>query len=142
MRISVYESFPDCAKEIREAVFIKEQGFQSEFDEIDNTAAHFVLFNEEEVPVATCRVFWNTDMDAYTLGRLAVAKNYRGRHAGSFLVKETERYVQTKGGTDIILHAQCQVSDFYRKLGFVEFGKIENEEGCPHIWMKKSLVKV
>ena len=57
-KVFVYEEFPDCAKEIRETVFVNEQGFHNEFDEIDNTAAHLVLFDENEVPIATCRVFW------------------------------------------------------------------------------------
>lgn len=139
MKISVYESFPDCAKEIRKAVFMDEQGFQDEFDEIDNTAAHIVLFDEDEVPVATCRVFWNAIMNAYTLGRLAVIKKSRGKNIGSAIVKEAEGYVQKKGGKDIVLHAQCRAAGFYEKLGFIEFGNIENEEGCPHIWMKKSI---
>ena len=56
MKISVYNNFPNCAKAIREAVFINEQEFQQEFDEIDNTATHFVLF-DDKIPIATCRVF-------------------------------------------------------------------------------------
>lgn len=139
MKVSIYDCFPSCAKKIREAVFVDEQGFQNEFDEIDNVAVHIVLFGEGEEPMATCRVFWNTAMNAYTLGRLAVIKKYRGKNLGSFMVKEAERYVQNQGGKDIVLHAQCRAADFYRKLGFIEFGTIEDEEGCPHIWMKKSI---
>lgn len=137
MKILRYDSFPNYAKEIREAVFIEEQGFESEFDEIDNTAVHFVLFDEDESPIATCRVFWNNQMSAYTLGRLAVIKEYRGRNIGSLIVKEVEKYVREIGGKCIVLHAQCQVRTFYNKLGYKEFGDIEDEQGCPHIWMGK-----
>ncbi|MDE6219493.1 MAG: GNAT family N-acetyltransferase [Lachnospiraceae bacterium] len=139
MRISVYESFPSCAKEIREAVFRAEQGFQNEFDETDPTATHFVLFNEEELPIATCRVFWNETMNTYTLGRLAVIKKYRGKNIGSAIVREAENYVRENGGKSIALHSQCQAAGFYQKLGYKEFGTVENEEGCPHIWMRKLL---
>ena len=139
MKISIYENIPDGAREIRQAVFIDEQGFQSEFDEIDAAAIHIVSYDEDDVPVATCRVFWNEEMRAYTLGRLAVIKKCRGRNIGSAVVKEAERYVQEMGGKDIILHSQCEAADFYRKSGFIEFGDIEEEQGCPHIWMKKSL---
>ena len=137
MKILRYDSFPNYAKEIREAVFIEEQGFESEFDEIDNTAVHFVLFDEDESPIATCRVFWNNQMNAYTLGRLAVMKECRGKNIGSLLVKEVEKYVRETGGKCIVLHAQCQVRTFYNKLGYKEFGDIEDEQGCPHIWMGK-----
>lgn len=139
MKILRYDSFPSYAKEIRETVFIHEQGFQSEFDEIDNMAVHFALFDEDEIPIATCRVFWNEKMDAYTLGRLAVMKECRGRNFGSLIVKEVEKYVRETGEKDIVLHVQCQVTDFYNKLGFKEFGDIEDEQGCPYIWMKKSV---
>ena len=27
--------------------------------------------------------------------------------------------------------------DMYNKLGYKEFGDIEDEQGCPHIWMGK-----
>lgn len=137
MKIVVYESLPESAKKIREEVFIREQGFQNEMDETDDVAAHFVLFDENDVPAATCRVFWNETMDSYTLGRLAVLKKYRGKNMGSALMKEAEAYVKRRGGKDIILHAQCRAADFYKKLGFAEFGDIGDDEGCPHIWMRK-----
>ncbi|MCM1263990.1 MAG: GNAT family N-acetyltransferase [Butyrivibrio sp.] len=139
MKASVYEIFPEEAKEIREEVFIREQGFQNELDEIDNEAVHIVLYDDNEVPVATCRIFWNTLMNAYTLGRLAVVKEYRGKNIGSMMLKEAERYVRSQNGKDLILHSQCRAADFYKKSGFTEFGNIEYEEGCPHIWMRKNI---
>lgn len=137
MNLSIYKTLPDCAKEIRKAVFTDEQGFQNEFDEIDQRAVHIVLFDEEQIPAATCRVFWDDAMESYVLGRLAVVKTHRGKNIGSVVVKEAEKYVQKKQGESLILHAQCRAADFYRKLGFVEFGDIDNDEGCPHTWMKK-----
>lgn len=139
MKISVYDSFPDYAKEIRKTVFIDEQGFRDEFDETDKKAAHFVMFDEDETPVATCRAFWNEEMNAYALGRFAVVRKYRGKNLGSALMNAVETYVKENGGKDIVLHAQCQAAGFYKKSGFTEFGNIEEEQGCPHIWMKKSV---
>ena len=40
-----------------EAVFIKEQGFKDEFDEIDDFAKHVLLF-DGDIPVGTCRFFF------------------------------------------------------------------------------------
>lgn len=57
MKISIYECFPDHAKEIREAVFVREQGFLHEFDKTDDIAIHIVMFDEDKIPAATCRVF-------------------------------------------------------------------------------------
>ena len=139
VKVAIYETRTDPAREIRKKVFIDEQGFQEEYDETDEAAVHFVLFEDERSPIATCRVFWNQEMNAYTLGRLAVIAKSRGKHIGSILVHEVEKYVRLRGGTEIVLHAQCRAVPFYGKLGFAEFGSVQEEEGCPHIWMRKLL---
>lgn len=136
MKVSAYGTLTDDAKEIRKRVFVDEQGFQDEYDETDAKSVHFVL-SDQELPVATCRVFWDEERSAYALGRFAVIREYRGRNMGSLLIKEAEDYVRSKGGTGIVLHAQCRAAGFYRKSGYAEFGSVEMEEGCPHIWMRK-----
>lgn len=138
METAIYKSIPNCAKEVRQKVFINEQGFQNEFDDIDDIAVHIVLF-DHKIPIATCRIFYETTMNSYILGRLAVVKEYRGKNIGSLIMKQAEEYIQKQGGKCISLHAQCRAVAFYKKLGFTEFGSIENDEDCPHIWMKKSL---
>lgn len=137
MKIETYEWFPDCAMQIREAVFVKEQGFRDEFDETDAEAVHIVLFDDAGAPAATCRVFWDDESGSYMLGRLAVEKDHRGKRLGSAVVQEAERYVQKMGKAELLLHAQCTAADFYKKLGYAAFGNVEEEQGCPHIWMKK-----
>ena len=137
MEIVLYKGISDCAKEIRQNVFVNEQGFHNEFDDIDKIATHFVMFNDAKIPIATCRVFWDTAMNMYVLGRLAVIKEYRGKNIGSVMLKEAEKHIQKIGGKGIALHAQCSVTKFYQKLGFTEFGDTDDDEGCPHIWMKK-----
>ena len=44
MIIKIYDKIPGEAKMIREAVFMKEQGFKGEFDETDHLAKHVLLF--------------------------------------------------------------------------------------------------
>lgn len=141
MKISIYEKgLPDCAKIIRQVVFEEEQGFVDEFDDTDDIATHFVMFDDER-PVATCRVFRDKEKNSYILGRLAVIKEYRHQNIGSLMMQEAEKYVCNIGGKTIFLHAQCQASDFYKKQGFAVFGDIDDEQGCPHVWMKKTLEK-
>ncbi len=139
METVIYKGIPDYAKEVRQKVFVDEQGFHNEFDDIDETAAHIVMFDEDKIPIATCRIFWDTVMNTYILGRLAVIKEYRGKSIGSVIVKEAEKYIQKRGGKCLALHAQCRITAFYQTLGFTEFSDIDDDEGCPHIWMKKSL---
>lgn len=140
MNIKVYtDGLPEEAKEIREKVFVEEQGFQEEFDSVDTEAAHIVVYLDKEQPAATCRVFWDGEMQSYVIGRLAVRREYRGMNLGAVAVEEAERYICEKGGCQIVLHAQCRVRAFYEKLGFAIYGEPDEEEGCPHIWMKKRL---
>ena len=140
MKTLIYEKhLPEAAKIIRHAVFEEEQGFIDEFDETDAIATHLVMFDEDECPVATCRVFWDAEKNTYVLGRLAVVKEHRNKHVGSLIMQEAEKYVCKTDGKSIILHAQCQASGFYQKQGYSQFGDADDEQGCPHMWMKKSL---
>lgn len=157
-----YTSAPQEARTIRTAVFIEEQGFEAEFDEIDAYANHIVLF-EDGVAQGTCRVFpaiqsspsavesnvaedpadTNGNAQAGTVfivGRVAVLKNARGKHYGALLMEEAGRLAHDLGGTELHLHSQIQAQGFYEKLGFVAFGPIELDEGVEHIWMKKGLM--
>ena len=139
MRVEIFQTIPKQAMEIRKTVFVDEQGFQNEFDDIDFITVHFVLFDDLDMPIATCRVFKEPKNNAYILGRLAVLKESRGKNIGSLIVKKVEEYVKEMGGEQIQLHAQCRVVAFYNKLGFSSFGEMEDEEGCSHIWMRKTL---
>lgn len=139
MRVELFTTIPPQAMEIRQRVFVEEQGFQVEFDEMDAVAVHFVAFDDFDTPVATCRVFKGEESNTYILGRLAVSKESRGKNAGRFLVEKVEKYVKAQGGVQLQLHAQCRITAFYERLGFSPFGEIDDDEGLAHIWMKKML---
>lgn len=137
MQFKTYYFLPQEAVYIRTAVFIQEQGFQNEFDEIDNEAVHIVAYSDENEPIAVCRVY--EAEDTFIFGRLAVIKEFRGRNIGSLMITEAEKIVSAKGGNSIMLHAQCRVKDFYNKFGYSAVGTEDEDEGCPHIWMKKDM---
>lgn len=139
MKCEIYKKLPDEAHNIRIKVFIEEQGFENEFDSIDAEAVHFLMRDDNGIPVATCRVFWENKMESHVLGRLAVLKEYRGGGVGSQVVREALDYVKESGGKRLMLHSQCSAVSFYEKLGFSSFGDVEYEQDCPHIWMKKEL---
>lgn len=43
------------------------------------------------------------------------------------------------GGTTAELSAQCRVSEFYKKSGYIDLQDIHIDENCPHTWMRKCL---
>lgn len=136
MRVQRFLGCPPEAMEIRQKVFVEEQGFRDEFDRIDGRAMHFVLFDRES-PVAVCRVFESEQPRIFILGRLAVIKEYRQKGFGRSLVEQAESYVCSIGAKELRLHSQCRAAAFYGRLGFAEFGGVDYEEDCPHVWMKK-----
>ena len=55
-----YDTLPQCAKDIRINVFINEQGFKEEFDELDGISNHLVTFDGDK-PCATVRFYLYMD---------------------------------------------------------------------------------
>ena len=136
MDTKMYTALPQEAKDIRIEVFMKEQGFENEFDDIDNISFHIVVFDEEK-PIGTCRFF--KENDHYTIGRVAVLKEYRNQHIGNLLLESAEKEIKKLNGALIVVHAQVRVSPFYEKQGYIQFGQIDDDEGIPHMWMKKRI---
>lgn len=136
MNTKIFTTLPQDAKNIRIEVFMKEQGFENEFDEIDNLCHHIVAFDEGK-PIGTCRFF--KENNHYTIGRVAVLKEYRNQHIENLLLKSAEKEIKRINGDVIVVHAQVRVSSFYEKQGYIQFGQIDDDEGVPHKWMKKKI---
>lgn len=122
------------AKIVRQTVFIEEQGFVNEFDDIDKKAYHTVIFHNESA-VATGRLF--EDETGWHIGRVAVLTEYRGHKLGEKVMISLEQKARTIGVKSITLSAQVQASGFYEKLGYENLGDLHYDEHCPHITMKK-----
>ncbi|MDO4501302.1 MAG: GNAT family N-acetyltransferase, partial [Erysipelotrichaceae bacterium] len=89
MVTKTYNFLTEDAKKIREKVFMEEQGFKNEFDEIDDKALHIVVY-DKMMPIATCRVVESEEANTYIMGRLAVIKEYRGKHIGKGMLLKAE----------------------------------------------------
>ena len=132
------DKLPQC-RLVREEVFIKEQKFEKEFDDIDAYAYHELIYTDDK-PVAVCRFFTDDKTEKiYHLGRVCVLKEYRGKSLGKALLENTEMFLKLKGAEEIHLSAQVRAKDFYVKLGYTEYGEEFLDEYCPHINMKKKL---
>ena len=120
---------------VREEVFVKEQGFQEEFDSMDHSSLHLICY-ENEIPIACARIF-SEENDVWHAGRIAVKKEYRGTGMGAKVMAALEQKTRELGGKKIVLGAQCRAAEFYRKQGFQKEGGEYLEEGCPHVKMFK-----
>lgn len=138
IKTEITSPLPQCAKDIRQAVFIEEQGFINEFDDIDKQAWHLVVYNDS-IPISCCRFFKGNSDNEFIIGRLAVLKEYRGNQLGSLMMNEAEKYIKSLGGEKLSLSAQVRVRGFYEKLGYTAQGDTYLDEYCEHIHMVKAL---
>jgi len=141
MNIIINNRLTEEERYIRETVFVFEQGFNEEFDTLDNdnNCIHFLVYIEDKA-VATARVFYNNEHSGYSIGRYAVLKEYRGKGIGAYLMKEIEKYLFDKyGHISVGLSSQKRAIGFYEKQGYKQIGEFYLDEGYPHIYMIKEL---
>lgn len=127
------------SRQIRETVFVEEQGYtlEEEFDEYDAVCPHLVLF-EGEAPVATGRLILLPDGTA-KLGRIAVLKSHRGKHLGARIVEALLEKAKLLGAKRAYVSAQCYAIPFYNKFGFKEYGEEYPDGRIPHMDMDLTL---
>ena len=77
------------AIDIRKRVFTEEQGFTDEFDDIDHTAYHAVIFIRNQF-AATGRLFTDKNGMAH-IGRVAVLPEFRKMSLGSLIIAILEK---------------------------------------------------
>lgn len=136
MNYKKYNELNDDIIKIRTSVFIDEQGFKNEFDEIDKTCFHIVLYDNKK-PVATCRYY--NDGNTFHIGRVAIIKEYRGKHLGIEIMQTAEKEIKLSNTKQIEVSAQVRVKEFYKKLGYDEVGEVYFDEFLEHIRMVKIL---
>lgn len=141
MEITLTRGLPNGGRQVRLAVFVQEQGFAeaSEFDAVDPAAWHAVLW-ENGMPLATGRVFPDESRESrFTIGRIAVQREYRGSRLGAQIMEALEEKARTLGAREVGLCAQVQARGFYESLGYASYGDTIYEESVPHIHMLKKL---
>lgn len=153
----------DDAALVRRVVFVDEQGYEIEFDQIDEASdcIHVTLYADGQL--AGCsRVFPEEleraadaealvppafDMDegvaageTYIMGRVAVLPSMRRRGLASKIVEASDAAARDAGAKLIKLHAQEYVLPLYVKAGYTQIAPVDFEdEGQPHAWMAKRM---
>ncbi|AND78627.1 GNAT family N-acetyltransferase [Streptococcus pantholopis] len=139
-RDTLSNTYYDAVK-IRQLVFVKGQGVPRSI-EIDSDEAyclHFVLYDDSNLPAATCRILPDKNYNSATLQRMAVLPDYRGKHLGTLLLEHTLAFCRKQGFCKLSLHAQLTAKGFYDKMGFRAVGSVFEEAGIRHITMEMTL---
>lgn len=137
MKFVFYKELVEDAKMIRQKVFVEEQGFENEFDDIDNNCLHLVAYQDDEA-IGCARMY--SDGQDMILGRIAVLKEHRALHIGSDIVHVLETKAKELNYQTVCLSAQVRAKSFYEKNGYMTFGQEYLDEYCPHVHMKKELI--
>jgi predicted GNAT family N-acyltransferase len=127
---------------IRRAVFVQEQGVDEalEFDAHDDEARHLLALRAR-APVGTLRLRQLDRGHAVKIERVAVLPQARGARVGQALVEAALALAEAGGAREARLHAQVVAQGFYARLAFVASGPVFEEDGIPHIAMRRPLTR-
>ncbi|WP_099157105.1 GNAT family N-acetyltransferase [Virgibacillus ndiopensis] len=126
------------AYHVRTVVFVEEQKVppEEELDQHDETAIHFICYQEDK-PIAASRLRF---VDQYgKLERICVLKNERGKSYGAQLIQAMEAEIHKNGYTKAKLNAQTHAENFYKRLGYKTVSGEFLDAGIPHVTMIKEL---
>ena len=123
---------------IRQEVFIVEQRcFYLDCDDLDEKAIHFLGFLNGKL-ISYMRVLSNENMNLWTLGRILVTKNNRGKGYGVDIISEVIKILKNLNSSYTFeMSAQTYLINFYKKFNFYPVGNEYLDAGIPHIKMVK-----
>ncbi|MDR7072062.1 GNAT family N-acetyltransferase [Fictibacillus barbaricus] len=127
------------ALHVRRDVFVHEQQIDEseEIDDYEDSSLHFVLYDEEK-PVGASRLR-QVNKDG-KVERVCILSSHRKKGLGEKLMRAMEQTAIDQSFSSLILYAQIQAEDFYKKLGY-ETTSTEPflDANIPHVAMKKVL---
>ncbi|MES9873376.1 MAG: GNAT family N-acetyltransferase [Candidatus Sedimenticola sp. PURPLELP] len=120
-------------RQVREEVFIREQGVPPdlEWDDDDPEAIHLLAEDTNKRPIGTVRLLPDGQ-----IGRMAVVSSWRNRGIGGRLICHLLESTDKQRFPRLFLNAQTQAVSFYRRFGFAEQGEVFMEAGIPHLRME------
>ncbi|MGM9926296.1 MAG: GNAT family N-acetyltransferase [Bacillus sp. (in: firmicutes)] len=126
------------ALSIRHAVFMEEQqvDVESETDQYDETAAHFVLY-DGSTPIGAGR--FRTVDGTGKVERICILASSRRHGSGRLIMEAIEEYAKSRHIAKITLNAQSHAIGFYDKLGYHVISEEFIDAGIPHRTMVKQL---
>ena len=135
--IATSEKEREAAFTVRKKVFVEEQGvpLTLELDEYDQTASHFVVYDNDKA-IAAGRIR-KSDEDIGKVERVCVLKEYRGNHLGYLIMNSVEDHAIEAGFHKLKLNAQSYAIPFYEKLGYAVTSPEFMDADIPHRAMEK-----
>lgn len=123
-------------KQIRTEVFIEEQHVPTyiEWDALDADAIHLLALDEKNQPVGCARILKHG-----RVGRMAVAKPWRGSGLGKALLEKAVQICRRLNMPTINISSQTHAIKFYEKAGFVVTSEAYIDANIWHVDMALKL---
>jgi ElaA protein len=121
--------------ELRSAVFVVEQEcvyLDLDGRDLEPDARQLWIAHGDDV-LATLRLLRDPSGE-FRIGRVATAAPARGTGLAAQLM---ERALELCGDAPVVLNAQSYLHDWYARFGFVTAGDEYDEDGIPHIPMRR-----
>lgn len=123
--------------QLRVSVFVVEQSCPyPEIDGHDQGCKHLFLEEDGQIVAYARLIPQGVLYESASIGRIVVDKTYRKSGYGRELLKKSIDIITGEWGeTEIKLHAQVYLLDFYRSFDFIEMSEHYLEDGIPHVDM-------
>tara|TARA_R110002153_G_scaffold104022_5_gene241610 strand:+ start:3830 stop:4267 length:438 start_codon:yes stop_codon:yes gene_type:complete len=122
---------------LRQQVFIVEQNsIYCDLDDCDQEAIHYMECDLQDRLIAYARYRKVSQLDEVKIERVVLAAQARGLGLGKSLIVTMLQDIQFEYPVaKITLSSQIDASEFYQRLGFVEFGEVYDDGGILHVGM-------
>lgn len=127
---------------IRESVFIREQHVPAEleWDGLDDNCRHALALTLKGDAIGCGRIVPPKGRKKTAqIGRLSVLPEWRGKRVGTALLEALLDTARSMHYPQVIVHAQVQAQNFYRRFDFEAEGREFMDAGIPHILMRLKL---
>jgi ElaA protein len=133
----------------RSAVFVVEQNcVYGDIDGLDVNAWHLFAYGEGEggkrpALAGYLRVLppgspGENEHDV-RIGRVLTTANFRGIKLGNAMLERAVEHILAQWPDQpVSLHAQAHLRRFYGAFGFTPSSGVHDEDGIPHVWMRRS----
>jgi Predicted acyltransferase len=126
---------------LRNQVFVVEQNCPyQDIDHRDENAFHLFLEEERKI-IGYLRIIpHKADFSAVSIGRFCIAPEYRDRKLGRDIFYYILDYIDKRWKSEeIFISAQKYLKTFYLSFGFLPVSEVYEEDGIPHLDMKRIL---
>lgn len=126
------------AVELRESILRKPPGATFTEEELNDEETHIQVVGIQKGKIVATAVLVPEPSDI-KMQRVVVQSHLRSQNIGSGMMSYCESQAKSSGYERIYCHARDNAVNFYLKNGYAGEGDYFEEDGIPHLKMKKDL---